>query len=172
MIYVFDLQEKVILKKFDFVNLVTISSPNWSPDGKQIVFSATNFAGVTDLYIVDEESGELKRLTNDFYDDRDPAWSPNANAIAFSSDRSYFGKNGHMNLFLYNLQTGKIQYLTEGKHNDYAPAWSPDGESLIFTSDRDGPFNIWMIKNNAAELEPMPIVDTFIGSPYNGQQLA
>ncbi|MCH6560595.1 PD40 domain-containing protein, partial [candidate division KSB1 bacterium] len=109
----------------------------------------------------------MKRLTNDFYDDRDPAWSPNARAIAFSSDRSYFGKDGYMNIFLYNLQTGKIQYLTEGAHNDYAPSWSPDGESLAFTSDRDGPFNIWIIKNNGREFEALPIADNFTDSSNN-----
>lgn len=169
VIYVFDMQEKVILRKFSFENLVTLSSPNWSPDGKQIVFSGINFAGVSDLYIVDEESGELQRLTNDFYDDRDPAWSPDAGAIAFSSDRSYFGRDGHMNLFLYNLQTGEIQYLTEGAHNDYAPSWSHDGESLAFTSDRDGPFNIWIIKNNAGKVEPSLIADNFADPTNNGE---
>lgn len=155
VIYVYDLNERVILKKFDFENLVTLSSPNWSPDGKEIVFSGIDFGGVSDLYIVEEETGVLKRLTNDFYDDRDPAWSPDGRVIAFSSDRSYHGKDGFLNLFLYSFDTGKIRFLTDGKYNDYAPSWSPDGQKLAFSSDREGAFNIWMIKNNAVE-QPTP----------------
>ncbi len=147
VIYVYNISDKKVLKKFQFPDLVSLASPNWSPDGRQIAFSGISFAGLSDLYIVDIESGQLQRLTNDFYHDHDPAWSPDGKVIAFSSDRSYFGKDGFMNLFLYNLEKGAIQYITKGAHNDYAPAWSPDGQSLAFGSDHDGSFNIWMLKN-------------------------
>ncbi len=148
VIYIYDIEKKQVKKKLEFDKLVSLSSPNWSPDGSKIVFSGISFAGLSDLYIVDMQSEELQRLTNDFYTDKDPAWSPNDNAIAFSSDRSYYGKQGKLNLFIYDLQNGAIRYLTAGNHNDYSPVWSPDGEYLAFTSDRDGSFNIWMIKNN------------------------
>lgn len=147
VIYVYDIAEKKILKKFQFEGLVSLSSPNWSPEGRRIAFSGISFAGLSDLYIVDVESGQLQRLTNDFYSDHDPTWSPDGRVIAFSSDRSYFGKDGFMNLFLYDLENGAIRYITKGAHNDHAPSWSPDGQSLAFASDRDGAFNIWMLKN-------------------------
>jgi hypothetical protein len=147
VIYVYDIARKKIMKKFQFEGLVSLASPNWSPDSRRIVFSGISFAGLSDLYIVEVETGKLQRLTNDFYHDHDPAWSPDGKVIAFSSDRSYFGKDGFMNLFLYDLGQGAIQYITKGNHNDYAPAWSPDGQALAFASDRDGAFNIWVLKN-------------------------
>ncbi len=146
-IYVYDIGDRRVTFRFRNKDLVTLSSPSWSPDGRRIVFAAISFSGKSDLYIVDVQTGELQKLTNDFYDDRDPAWSPDGRVIAFSSDRTAYGEEGFYNLFLYDLPTGEIRYLTFGRHNDYSPAWSPDGQTLAFTSDRDGAFNIWLIRN-------------------------
>ncbi len=158
VLYIFDIAEKKQIKKYQLKELVSLSSPNWSPDGKKIVFSGISYGGLSDLYLIEVETGEVQRLTNDFYDDRDPVWSPNGRTIAFSSDRSFFGKDGYLNLFVYNLENRNIQYLTIGKHNDYSPAWSPDGENIAFSSDREGSFNIWVIKNNSVEL---PLANMF-----------
>jgi len=166
-LYTLDSASGKIIQKFDFKGLVSLTSPNWSPDGKQIVFAATNFGGRPDLYLVDLPTGELTRLTNDFFDDRDPAWSPDGKVIAFSSDRTYFGKNGFKNLFLYHLDSGQIQHLTDGKYNDYSPTWSPDGTRLAFTSDRDGAFNIWMIKNQSVNLDDAPLTEVVVASVAN-----
>lgn len=153
-IYKFDLRERKVLQRLQFDNLVTIFSPSWNPDGERIAFTAVDFAGQSDLYVYDFKTQGLQRLTNDFYDDRDPAWSPNGAFLAFSSDRTDFGERGAYNLFLYTLDTGEITYLTYNESNDMTPAWSPDGNAIAFTSDRDGAFNLWMIRapNKATHL--------------------
>jgi WD40 repeat protein len=164
VIYVYNIDERKIAKKFQFEDLVSLASPNWSPDNRQIAFSGISFAGLSDLYLVDVASGELQRLTNDFYYDHDPAWSPDGRVIAFSSDRSFHGRDGFINLFLYDVENGAIQYITKGEHNDYSPAWSPDGQSLAFASDRDGSFNLWMLKNVHGQPDELQLAET----PSNG----
>ncbi len=146
VIHIYDMKKREILHKLSFEKLVTVSSPAWSPDGKKLVFSASNFGGMNDLYIYELATDELQKLTNDFYEDRDPAWSPDGNNILFSSDRSALGKEGIYNIFMLNLQKGTIHHITAERFNDYSPVWSPDGKFITFTSDRNGVYNIWMIE--------------------------
>ncbi|MBM2840568.1 MAG: hypothetical protein HW412_1096, partial [Bacteroidetes bacterium] len=144
-LHLYDVRKDEIVETFRFRNLVGIGSTSWSPDGKQLVFSSIDMAGKNDLYIVNTETRDLRKLTNDYYDDRDPAWSPRGDKIAFSSDRTPFGKDGKYNLFLYDLKTGNIDYLTYGNESYSAPTWSKDGSTLAFTCDAGGSQNVWIM---------------------------
>ncbi|MDZ7267991.1 MAG: BamA/TamA family outer membrane protein [candidate division KSB1 bacterium] len=152
-LYIYSLSRKKIVSRHQFDELVTLSSPSWSPDGRRLAFAATGFAGMRDLFLLDLDSERLTKLTNDHYDDRDPAWSPDGRVLAFASDRTVYGRQGAYNLFFYHLGSGEIEYVTYGKHRDYAPAWSADGRALAFTSDRDGAFNLWMLQVPGNEMQ-------------------
>lgn len=144
-LHVLDTKSGKIVSDYSFKNIVGIGSPSWSSDGKKIVFPASEFSGKTDLYILNLETNNLERLTNDYYDERDPDISPDGKYIVFSSDRTTYGKDKCYNLFLYNLENDKIDYLTIGNQIDYSPNFSDDGSKIIFTSTVGGPQNIWMI---------------------------
>ena len=60
--------------------------PSFSGDGKQIVFlSGKN--GSLDLYLMNGDGSNVRRLTNDAADDLFPVFSPTSNQIAFVSNR-------------------------------------------------------------------------------------
>ena len=143
VLYLYDLRKEEVTQSFRWPGVVSIGSVSWAPDGRRLVFSAIDKGGKSDLYLLNTETGDTTRLTNDFYDDRDPAWSPDGTTIAFGSDRTPYGENGVYNLFLYSLATGSIQYLTFSPYSDGSPAWSKDGSLLAFTSDEGGVQNIW-----------------------------
>ena len=144
-LHLYDVVRAKMVETFRFRSLVGIGSASWSPDGKQVVFSSIDKSGNNDLYILNIETKELRKLTNDYYDDRDPAWSPDGKKIAFASDRTPFGTNNKNNLFLYDVETGAIDYLTYGDDNYLSPAWSKDGSRIAFTCDKGGVQNVWLM---------------------------
>ncbi len=166
LLYLYDINKRELLDSYKFEELVSLSSPCWSPDETKIVFTGLSEAGNRDLYIIDIKTGKLTELTNDIFDDKNPSWSNNGKYIAFSSDRNTFGDDGYYNLFLYDLNNNNIYYLTYGEHNDYSPSWSPDDKYIAFTSDREKSTNIWLLNSdfivklnrNKAELDETYLV--------------
>jgi hypothetical protein len=143
VLVVHDLERDKVIGSDKFRDLVSISSPSWSPDGSALVFSATSVAGRADLYLFDRSGQSLDRLTNDWYRDSDPEWSPDGRWIVFASDRTHYGSDGGQNLFLFDLETRELLYLTNGPWEDSNPTWSEDGSRVLFTSDREGIHNVY-----------------------------
>ncbi len=143
-IQIYDLQRNKVVGRYQFPELVSMTSPSWSPDGRKLVFSGLSVAGPSDLYILDFETQEHYAITQDRYLENDPDWSPDGRQIVFSSDRTTAGSIGNENLFLYDLETGAVRYLTYGPWKDLDPAWSPDGRWIAFTSDRAGFHDLYL----------------------------
>jgi Tol biopolymer transport system component len=131
------------------VGLSGLQTPQWSPDGQQLVF--TGFSnGFTDLFIINRDGTGLRRLTNDKFADLHPAWSPDGKTIAFVTDRG--GETdfdllrfGNLRIALLHLDSGAIDLLgnmNTGKNIN--PVWAPDGRSLAFVSDRTGINNVFL----------------------------
>jgi len=153
ILFVFSIPRKKIIGKYKFPGVTSLFSPAWSPDATRIAIAGLDLAGKKDIYILNIENGKITRLTDDFYNDQDPDWSPDAHFLVFSSDRTDLGKQGYTNLFLYNINTSQIRYLTFGPYHDDFPAWSPDGRFIAFSSDRDGVSNIWVIERGIRKAE-------------------
>jgi hypothetical protein len=152
-LYLYDIPQRKVIARHSFNGLVGILSPAWSPDGADIVFSGLHNNGYRDLYLFNIPTQTLTRLTDDFYDDTDPSFSPDGRMIAFSSDRSDYGPEGASNIFVLDRNNGAIQYLTFGIQQDQGAVFSPDGRYLAYTSDCDGTNNIYLIRNPLQQLE-------------------
>ncbi len=144
-IQIYDLDRGRIVGRYQFPDIVAMSSPAWSPDGRKLVFAALTVEGTSDLYILDFDTQEHYAITRDRYLENDPDWSPDGRYIVFSSDRTTTGYEGHENLFLYDLETGAVRYLTYGPWRDFDPAWSPDGRWVVFVSDRSGLYDLYLV---------------------------
>jgi hypothetical protein len=144
-IHIYDLKSEKITDMFQFNSLVMITSLSFSPDGDKLALTAIDKSGYSDLYIFDLKTKNLKKITNDYYDDREVAWSPKGDKIAFTSDRTKFGLEGKYNIFLYDLSEDKIEYLIYGNFSCMSPSWSHDGKLLAFVADIDGTQNIWIL---------------------------
>src|SRR5207245_5353848 len=126
-----------------------LTTPSWSPDGKQLVFTGYD-GGISDLFVVNADGSGPHRLTNDKYADLEPSWSPDGKTIAFVTDRSPATdfdalKFGSLRIALLHLQTGALdilRHMDQGKNIN--PAWAPHGRSLASVSDRHGLGNLFL----------------------------
>src|SRR6185312_2124775 len=133
--------------QYDKLPLDGVLSPSYAPDGKHIVFSG--FAdGITDLYIVDVDGKNLRRITSDRYADEMPSWSPDGTRIAYATDRASTDlpnlKLGKMQIAVYDVQSGTSEVLPGQEGLNINPVWSPDGKSIAYVSDRNGTPNIYL----------------------------
>jgi hypothetical protein len=148
-LYVWDLRLGREARRFGFAGLVALASPSFSPTGGELVFSGTGQDGFADLYTLELASGALTRLTADLYHDRDPAWSPDGEWIAFSSDRGEGGRRGRYHLFLWHLPEKRLLPLTQGQGSEIQPAWDPEGERLAYCAEEGGRLNLWVARVEA-----------------------
>jgi len=144
ILYLYDTNANSLVRDFKFPGIVTISSPAWSIDQRKIAFAGLNISGNRDIYTLDIESEILSQETDDFYDDKNPIWSPDGGSVVFSSSRTSFGEKGAYNLFIKELETEEIYQITNGFHVDGSPVWSYEGNYLAYTSDRNGAANVFM----------------------------
>jgi Tol biopolymer transport system component len=148
------------------VPLNGLTTPSWSPDGKQLVFTGYD-GGLSDLFVVNADGTNLHRLTNDKYADLEPSWSPDGKTVAFVTDRSPATdfealKFGSLRIALLHLDNGSIDILRnmdQGKNIN--PAWAPDGRSLAFVSDRNGISNIFLYELSDGKI--YQLTDVFTG---------
>lgn len=168
VLHFFSIDENEIVKTFRRENLVNIVSPKYSPDGKQVVFQAVDQKGFSDLFVYDVTTDSLLRLTNDYYDDKEPIISPDGTHIIFSSDRTSGVYEKKYNLFTLDLQTFQIKYLTYLNANLHSPIISPDKNSLFFTCDEDGVRNIYSMElNGKNSTKRIKRISNFITGVFN-----
>jgi Tol biopolymer transport system component len=116
--------------------------PAWSPDGQFIAFTVYDSSrgqGSEELYILNVNSGEIRRLTNNHYRDDAPSWSPDGRQLVFTS-----AEDGYNELHIIDVTTGERRQLTRFTIG-YIPSWSPDGKTIMFMSNIDHFNDLYMI---------------------------
>ena len=106
--------------------------PRWSPDGQRIAFTS-NRSGSYNLYVMEADGRNVRRLTNHAGNDHDPSWLPDGESFVFASNRDRGG--GRYDLYRYWLADGSVERLTTF-FDGYAfmPNVSPDGNWVAFVA--------------------------------------
>lgn len=130
-LFIFDVNKREIILEFEIpLPLDYAFSPVFSPDGRQVYFSASHNTR-RHIYVMDLQSKTFRQVTdNESVYAQSPAVSPDGTKLAYSAFVKDFKK-----LFILDLATGIQKQLTFGRYNDEAPSWSPDGTKIVYVSD-------------------------------------
>ncbi|MCC7262397.1 MAG: PD40 domain-containing protein [Candidatus Latescibacteria bacterium] len=145
-------------------------SPDWSPDGRQIVYSSMRNNG-WQLFIADLVAGVKTPIRTPSSSNTAPTWSPDGRRVLFAM-------SGEVSTDLYTVTVPgwQLQRLTDHPEADSEPAWSPDGRQVAFTSDRAGLQQVYLMNADGSDVRRLTWEpDACEGSPAwspDGKRLA
>lgn len=123
----------------------------------QIAFS---YGG--DLWVVDRNGGDARRLTSDIGIEIDPIFSPDGSMIAFTGEY-----DGNEDVYVIPTAGGIPKRLTSHPGSDQVVGWTRDGKRILFRSPRGsyaGFTQLYTVDVSGGLPEPLPLPMAYEGS--------
>ena len=117
-------------------------SPAFNPEEDLLAFTS-NRGLYWDLYLLDLNSGNLRKLTETPGFEGHPTWSPDGRWIAYETNY-----DGDFDIYILPVKDDEeVIQLTNNPANDNSPDWDPgEGRRIAFISDRDGSPDVFIAK--------------------------
>lgn len=188
-VYIVDSHKGSVQKKID-VRSDGLAAPTWSPDGEEICISAV-FGGQTDLLVLNVESGDYRRLTNDVADQLNPRFFPDGKRVAFAYypdvtttvprdlsaeskkmlhemdflDPGNVREGATTDIYEMDIETGYVRPLVQTAGDDQSPVIFDEGRKMIFTSDLTGIRNLYVADLETGEYRRLTDVLSGVMTP-------
>ena len=150
------------------------STPGNDPSSTIAFYSHRD--GNLEIYLMDADGSEQRRVTSGEYDDDSPALSPDGSQIAFISNRNdpNPGACSHScfyQLYIVNADGSAERGLIETEFSTTHPDWHPDGTRISFDTETNLQGDIYVVDADGGNLQLL-IEDGFWAdwSP-DGQQI-
>jgi Tol biopolymer transport system component/DNA-binding winged helix-turn-helix (wHTH) protein len=108
--------------------------PQYSPDGKRIVF-ASHRSGRQGVWISSDDGSNLVQLSNPNYQSGSPQWSPDGSRVAFDSQSL---PHDRWEIYVADVAERKPRKLITNISDVIRPHWSRDGKWIYFRSSQPG----------------------------------
>ncbi|MFC2026090.1 DUF5050 domain-containing protein [Chloroflexota bacterium] len=126
--------------------------------------------GNNEIYVMNADGTDQKRITNNARSDMEPSWSPDGSRITFCSDHS-----GNSEIYVVDSNGSNLQRLTSNADMDCGPVWSPNGRLIAFHSYRGASWDIYVINADGSEerkITDHPETDTYPTWSPDGRHIA
>lgn len=144
--------------------------PEYTPDGKQIVFASQSGGLVSAVWIMNTDGSHKRRLTSAALEAGGPGISPDGKRLAFYSQQNT-PKPGAV--WVMNVDGTAQRRLTPLGRFDIYPIFSPDGTKLVFTDGTlagGGPINIYTMNPDGSHVKKVA-TDLIVGGCLDGNCL-
>ena len=139
-----------------------------APTTAKIAF-ASNRDGNWEIYLMNPDGSQQKRLTQNSARDLSPVWSPDGEQILFVSNR-----DGVSDLYVMDADGKHVRRVFRKSALRVEPTWSPDGERIAFHAEEPR----WSIQTatiHGAALKQVALAEWRGGNPSwaaNGNEIA
>jgi Tol biopolymer transport system component len=137
----------------------------------KIAFVSTRDGGADEIYVMNADGSGQTRLTNNSFDDLDPAWSPDGRQLAFISEQD--GTDG--DVWVMNSDGSGARQLTFNNLGEFSVDWSPDGRQIVFSQSNPPGDDLFVINADGTGLRQLTFTDFFQIGPHfspDGQLIA
>ena len=153
------------------------------PKGGQIVFTSDR-DGDLDLYLMDEDGTNVKRLTNTPGYDGGAFFSPDGKEITWRASRPEGAeleeykallkqgliKPTRLDIYVMNVDGTNVRQITNNRAANFCPFFTPNGKRIMWSSNVGDPkgreFDLWMAPKNGGEAERITTAPGFDGFPH------
>lgn len=118
-----------------------------SDRNREAVIATVEKRDVKEVYVVDYDGANPRRITINRTLNITPSWSPDARSIAYTSYRT-----GVPDILISNIYAGTMESPTKGVGQNWLPVFSPDGQRMAFNSNRDGNPEIYVMNRDGSNL--------------------
>lgn len=102
----------------------------WSPDGKQIAFTALEPEKPWSIYVISAKGGSLEQPVPGDHRGSDPNWSPDGNRLLFGRRPEEAPGGETLDLEIVDLRNHTVSKIA-GSSEMWSPRWSLDGRWIL-----------------------------------------
>jgi len=122
--------------------------PRWSPDSRWIAFDTDGRGGHSGILVVEPESGAIREMVKDGWNNSVPSWSRDGKWIYFASNRAMDGEENQV----WKISVDGSQQLAQvTRYGGFSAYESVDGHTLYYAKHRYENPEIWQVPGVGGE---------------------